>query len=115
MESGRALVESLTELAAEGLPTASPSSPPPSSSSVDPAAEIAAQVNAAASVSNQGEGATPTPARVPVRAPGFPIPPRIDDDASVPIGLAIGLAVGGLATGFVVALGVLGKLGTRKV
>jgi hypothetical protein len=50
-----------------------------------------------------------------VRAPGFPIPPDADDDASVPIGMAIGLAVGGLATGFVVALGVLGKLGTRKV
>jgi hypothetical protein len=31
----------------------------------------------------------------------------------VPVAVAVGLGIGGLATGFIVALGVLGKLGAR--
>jgi len=33
--------------------------------------------------------------------------------ATVPIGVAVGLGIAGLATGFLVALGTLGKLGKR--
>ena len=80
---------------------------------MNPAAEIAAQVDAAASVPNQVEVASPTPGASGAHPASRSR--RGHDDASVPIGMAIGLAVGGLATGFVVALGVLGKLGTRKV
>jgi hypothetical protein len=34
--------------------------------------------------------------------------------ATVPIGIAVGLGIAGLATGFLVALGTLGKLGARR-
>ena len=109
------IVESLTELAVEGLPA-----PPPRSSASSATAAATQQVpesvtppESAAAVIEVVEPAPPK--RVPVRAPGFPLPPAVDDDATVPLGMAIGLAVGGLATGFVVALGVLGRLGTRKV
>ena len=49
------------------------------------------------------------PRRRPARFP-LPIDPG---GATVPVGVAVGLGIAGLATGFVVALGTLGRLGPR--
>jgi len=70
-------------------------------------------------------GAPPSPSRLPGSVPGgtpsaptpfgpthFPVAVE-PTSAEVPVAVAVGLGVGGLATGFVVALAVLGRLGGR--
>jgi len=71
--------------------------------------------NAAAPALVESLGGAPAsrPTTAPKRRPArfqFPIDPGA---ATVPVGVAVGLGIAGLATGFVVALGVLGRLGPR--
>jgi hypothetical protein len=54
------------------------------------------------------------PAAVPPRGPARFVLAADPGGSSVPIGVAIGLAFAGLATGFLVALGATGKLGKQS-
>jgi hypothetical protein len=54
------------------------------------------------------------PAATPPGAPAKFVLAADPSSATVPIGIAVGLGIAGLATGFLVALGTLGKLGARR-